>query len=196
MNRLQSALVAFAMSWGTAGAANAGVHRWDVGELFSNADGTIQFVELFVPVGDPNEWFFNSNSAKLTMDDGVTEVFDFPSDLDTGMSTALATALLGTAGFAAMAGVTPDWVIPNGFIPLGGGTATLSSSGFGNFEELAFGSLPMGLNSLSFDEVGNPSITLNSPTNFAGDMGVVPEPSTALMVVLGLAVLAGRRRSG
>ena len=190
MNRVQLVLVAFAMSWEIAGSANAGVHRWDVGELFSNADGTIQFVELFVPIGDTNEWFFNTNSAKLTMDNGVTKVFNFPSDLDTGMSTAFATALLGTAGFAAVAGVTPDWIIPNGFIPLGGGSATLNTSGIGDFEMLTFGPLPMGLNSLNFDAVGNPTTALNSPTNFAGDMGTVPEPSTAPMVVLGLAALA------
>ena len=195
MNRIRSAVVVCAMSWGIAGAATAGVHRWDIGEIFSNADGMIQFIELFNPTVDNNEWLFNTLSTTLTLDDGTPEVFNFPSDLNSSMSTSLASALLGTAGFAAVAGVTPDWIIPDGFIPLGGGTATLNVIELGNFETLTFGALPTGLDSLNFDQAGNASTALNSPTNFAGDTGVVPEPSTALMLLTGLAVLASRRRS-
>ena len=195
MNRIRSVLVALAISWGIVGVSSAGVHRWDIGEIFSNDDGTIQFIELFETIGDPSEWFFNSNDASLTMTSGDSQVFFFPSDLDTGTSTALARALLGTAGFADVSGVTPDWIIPDGFIPLGGGTATLGSPGFGNFEVLNFGSLLGGLNSLNFDAAGNPTIAFNSPTNFAGETGAVPEPSTAAMVALGLLALASWRRA-
>ncbi len=195
MSRIRSAVVVCAMSWGIAGAATAGVHQWDIGEIFSNADGTIQFIELFNPTVANSEWFFYALSTKLTLDDGTPEVFNFPSDLNSSMSTSLASALLGTAGFAAVAGVTPDWIISDGFIPLGGGTATLNAIGFGNFETLTFGALPTGLDSLNFDQAGNSSTALNSPTNFAGDTGVVPEPSTALMLLTGLAVLASWRRS-
>ena len=35
--------------------AGAGAHTWDVNELFSNADGTIQFVELLEANGTANE---------------------------------------------------------------------------------------------------------------------------------------------
>ena len=37
------------------GAAHAGIHTWDVGEVFSNADGTIQFVELVEAGGGNGE---------------------------------------------------------------------------------------------------------------------------------------------
>ena len=195
MNRIQSVLLGLAISWGIAGVSSAGVHRWDIGEIFSNDDGTIQFIELFETTGDPSEWFFHTNATSLTMTSGGSQVFNFPSDLDTGTSTAFARSLLGTAGFADVSGVTPDWIIPDGFIPLGGGTATLGTAGFGNFEVLSFGSLPAGLNSLNFDAAGNSTIAFNSPTNFAGETGVVPEPSTASLVALGLVVLASWRRA-
>ncbi len=44
-----------ALALGVGGAAVAGVHTWDVNEVFSNADGTIQFVELREAAGTANE---------------------------------------------------------------------------------------------------------------------------------------------
>ena len=38
-----------------AGPALAGIHTWDVNEVFSNADGTIQFVELWESQGFTSE---------------------------------------------------------------------------------------------------------------------------------------------
>ncbi|MFP6607219.1 MAG: hypothetical protein VCC19_11635, partial [Myxococcota bacterium] len=50
--------LAFALGlWATchAGPALAGIHTWDVNEVFSNADGTIQFVELWEAAGGAGE---------------------------------------------------------------------------------------------------------------------------------------------
>jgi len=47
--------LALLVSWGAAGAAWAGAHTWDVNEVFSNADGSIQFIELRENNGTPNE---------------------------------------------------------------------------------------------------------------------------------------------
>ena len=38
-----------------AGSARAGNHTWNVNEIFSNFDGTIQFIELFEANGAANE---------------------------------------------------------------------------------------------------------------------------------------------
>ena len=50
--------LAFALGlWATchAGPALAGIHTWDVNEVFSNAAGTIQFVELWEAAGGATE---------------------------------------------------------------------------------------------------------------------------------------------
>src|SRR5438046_3021631 len=67
---------------------------------------------------------------------GVTKTFTFPTDLPgasmggygmPGGNTAFKRVLIGTAGFKALGIVTPDYVIPNGFLPLA--NATLNYAG-------------------------------------------------------------------
>ncbi len=192
MKWIRSILVASAASFGIASASTAGVHRWDIHEFYTNVDGSIQFIELMVPVGDPNEWFFNSLSATLTVEAGITQnVYAFDHDLDTSLSTAFAFALLGTTGFADLGVVEPDWIIPDGFLLIDGGTASLASPGFLTFDTRAYAALPTD-GSMSLNADGTTAI--NSPTNFAGQTGVVPEPATALLVGAGVALIGAVRR--
>ncbi len=193
MKRIRSILVVSATSLGIASASAAGVHRWDIHEFYTNVDGSIQFIELMVPIGDTNEWFFNTNSVTLTVEDGTTQnVYAFDHDLDTGLSTAFAFALLGTTGFADLGVVEPDWIIPDGFLLIDGGTASLGTSGsVFSFDTRVYAALPTdGLISLNADG----TTAINSPTNFAGKTGVVPEPATALLVGAGLALMGAVRR--
>ncbi len=192
MKGIQSILVVSATLLGIASASVAGVHRWDIHEFYTNVDGSIQFIELMVPIGDTNEWFFNTNSVTLTVEDGTTQnVYAFDHDLDTGLSTAFAFALLGTTGFADLGVVEPDWIIPDGFLLIDGGTASLASPRFLTFDTRVYAALPTdGLISLNADG----TTAINSPTNFAGETGVVPEPSTALLLASGIAALAVRRK--
>jgi len=178
-----------------------GSHSWVVNEIFSSADGAVQFVELRESNGFANE--INISGLSVTCA-STGNSFTFPANLPAG-STANQFILLGTANFAALPGAPPvDHIIPAGFFDTNGDTLqfhvyTPSILSFGA------GQLPLdGFNSLSQSLTAAP----NSPTNFAGQSGQVnlsgpPVPSLpavglfALIGILGLsgAVMVRRRRT-
>jgi hypothetical protein len=58
--------------------ANAAFHLWQLKEAFSNADGSVQFIEMF------NSFAFEnviSGFSLQAVSDGVTKNFAFPTDL-------------------------------------------------------------------------------------------------------------------
>jgi len=147
--------------------AFGGAHTWDVNEVFSNADGTIQFVELREGNGTPGE--VNVNGVAMRS-------LNFPAHtlmLVNGSIAAPTTnkfLLGGTAAFAALPGAPPlDFTIPNGFLRLG----TADSVSYGPpYDTLAVpaGSLPLdGINAYRRGGTTGP----NSPTNYAGTSGSV-----------------------
>ena len=90
----------------------AGSHTWDIVEVFSNGDGTIQFIELKECCGNANETGLLNKTVTSTT---TGLVFTFPANLPGG-STANAHILLGTTAFAALPGApTPDHIIPSNF---------------------------------------------------------------------------------
>ncbi len=150
--------------------AYAGAHTWDVNEIFSNADGTIQFVEMHNPAGNPNEIFLNNRTVASA---STGSVFTFPSNLPAG-STSDAHILLATTGFAALPGApTPDHIIPDNFFDVGGDSIIYTP-----YDTMTFGAgvLPLdGVNSLHDTGAGT-SVGVNSPTNFSGQTGSVVVP--------------------
>jgi serralysin len=94
--------------------AFASFHLFRLEQIYSNADGTVQFVVLHESTGSNGEnlWV----GQRLTSSDGyTTKVFTFPSNLPSA-TTAGRRVLIATAGFAALGLVTPDFVVPNGFL--------------------------------------------------------------------------------
>ena len=81
--------------------AEAGSHSWRVSEVFSNADGTIQFIELKECCGLAGENGIHTHPVR-----SLTNEFPFPAPLNQG-STANKHLLLGTAAFAALPGAPP-----------------------------------------------------------------------------------------
>jgi serralysin len=158
-------------------------HLYDINEIFSNADGSIQFIELRVG-GSNGESFWTGHNITVTQN-GVTHTFTFPNDLPS-TQTANTSVLLATQGFANLGVVTPNYIIPAGFLFQGSGQVN-----FGGVDVFNYSNLPNnGTLSLS---VGNVTGT-NSPTNFAGQTGTVSVPGTGPNVINGTAnddVLAG-----
>jgi hypothetical protein len=160
--------------------AQAFFHEWDIKEVYSNADGSIQYVELY-NLSAPFETV--AEGAQIVANsDGVSRTFTFHGNLSG--STTNKHLLIATPGFASLPGaVTPDYILPCGpfFDPAATTiTLTLSAPSFGTIDTITFAgaTLPTnGTNSLTDTSVGTPTTTLvagpSSPTNFAGNAGAM-----------------------
>ncbi len=145
-------------------------HTWRINEIYSNADGSVQFLELICLSangcnnGETLAKTFNVTITVTPAGGSPGTPFAFPNDISPApLNKSL---LLATPGFAAIAGVTPDFTIPAGFLAINGGTIN-----FGGFDVLAHGALPAnGILSISRTGVQ----ATNTPTNYAGVAGAVP----------------------
>jgi hypothetical protein len=150
----------------------ANFHLWDIKEIFTSADGSVQFIELFTT--SAGQGVLNAHLITATSD-GVSVPFTFNRNL-VG-NTANRHFLLATAGFGSLAGgVTPDYTIPaNFFNP----SAANISINFANWDTVTFpGSLlptdgVMSLTDQSPAGTQNFVAGVNSPTNFASAVGSV-----------------------
>ncbi|UCG46566.1 MAG: PQQ-dependent sugar dehydrogenase [Phycisphaerales bacterium] len=165
---------AIAVLFSAAGSGAAyGFEMWEISEVFSNDDGSVQFIELVNNTGAVAEGLlggrtFTSNS----------QVYIYPGDL-TG-DTAFKKVLMGTSGFAALSGApAPDYIIPDRFFDPGGDTLVFVS-GTQPYRSLTFGPGELatdGVHSLNRDPgTGAVVAAENSPANFAGVFGTVSGP--------------------
>ena len=102
-----------------ANAAWATFRTYQIQEIFSNADGSIQYVVLHEALGFSGQQFLVGHAFFATPTMSMTQQFAFPNDLPSN-NTAGTHVLIATQGFAALGIVKPDYVVPNGFIPLAG----------------------------------------------------------------------------
>ena len=175
---LSTALVG-ALVLGLSATAWAGIHTWDVNEVFSNADGTIQFVELFEANGTPGETGVGTGPFSST-----TQSFAL-SGGPVAPPTSNKFYLIATQGFADLPGApTPDDIIPAGsvvFFNVAGDTVS-----FGAIDSWAFGAVPTnGTDSLDRLTGVGPA----TPTNYAGETTTDSVPVLPLPALLGLATL-------
>jgi hypothetical protein len=157
LNRSSSiAVVLVALSSLTA----ADNHKWEIREIFSSADETVQFIELFDADKDEH------NLAGMTLTTASGSLFVFPSNLPSS-ATENRRLLLATAAFAAIPGApAPDYVIPAGFLDRTGDTLTYTSTP----DSVVFGALPIdGVTSITDTLAQVP----NSPTNFGNVSGSI-----------------------
>jgi len=176
--------------------AGAAFHLWDITEVYSNDDGSVQFIEFATNANSQDELIGHTLESNLV-------TFTFPTDLDPdGMgngnnATANQRMLVATPAFANQPGaVTPDFVLdgPEFFDFV---QDSLDFAGVNTFGWTS-GELPTnGIDSLH-EPFGSDvrTVDINSPTNFAGEVGELPEPSGSLMVGVGACVLALLRRVG
>ena len=165
------------------GSALAGSHLWRFNEIFSNVDGTIQFIEMHEIGGSELEIALLD---KWVESEATGARFVFPDILVA--PTANKFLLLGTARFAALPGApTPDYIIQENFFSTDGDTLRYWAYSFAT-AEYGPGDVPLDGVS-SFDLAGGTAV--NSPTNYAGESGSVdlniPIPA---MSAVGLAVFA------
>ena len=86
-----------------ASSAQASFHLYDIREIYSNGDGSIQFVELFT--ANNGQQFLDGHTV-VASQSASTNTFTF---VGSGPSpTGNRPLLLATSGFAAACGITPD----------------------------------------------------------------------------------------
>ena len=145
-------------------------------EAFSNADGTVQFVQLREVAGQNGQQGLAGKTLTVTRNGATFSVYTFPSDLPS-TSTANRAVLIATAGYNEVPGnypeykqLKPDYVVPNEFLPAEGATIN-----FAGVDEWTYGPLPRDGFSAVFRS-GN-AIRDNSAQNFGGvslSLPVVP----------------------
>lgn len=135
-------------------------HQYRINELYSSADGKVQFIEM--SVGDVDGESFWRGIALKSSSGAVIHTFRFPGNLPSE-ATANTTVLIATQGFADLGIVKPDFIVPDGFLFTGGGKLN-----FGDVDFVTYAALPAD-GASSVDSAG--SLAVASPKNFSGVAG-------------------------
>jgi len=160
----------------SASSAFAAFHLFRIEQIFSNTDGTVQFILLREVAGVNGENFWASQTLTSTHL-GATKTFTFPANLPSA-STAGKRVLVATQGFAALGLVTPDYVIPNGFLATDGGTVA-----YAGVDQVTYAALPTdGTHAID----RNGATVQNVATNFSGESGSVVVAATPITPAIGL----------
>ncbi len=141
--------------------AQAGFHLWTIREVYTDASGTLQFIEFFT--GSGSQQFVGGQSITVSSG-GTNHVFTIPSSLPS--DSASHAFMIGTAGITNFGAPKPDYTIPANFVFSGGGTITYFAQGGGAYTALPTDGV------LSRTWVGGAN-SVNSPQNFAGTVGQI-----------------------
>ncbi len=151
--------------------ALGGGHTWRVNEIFSNADGTIQFIEVKEFLGGAGETATAGHNVTSN-----TRTFTIPANVPP--PTSFRHILIATPAFVGLPGApTPDYVLPAGSVPF------LNQAGPDTIRYVPYctytfgaGVLPTnGVNSITITTHEGHAISIgpNSPTNYAGQTGSI-----------------------
>ena len=147
-----------------ANAAAASFHTYLIELLYSNADGTVQYIVLRESQGLAGARLLGGHALTSTHL-GATKTFTFPTDLP-GNNTASRRVLIATQGFADLQLIRPDYIVPDGFL-----ATDAASVNYAGVDQVTYTSLPTdGVNGIA--RTG--AILSNLATNFAGATVVVP----------------------
>jgi hypothetical protein len=114
---------------------------FQIDQVFSNADGTVQYVILRESAGQNGQNGFTG--LTLTATQGArTSTFTFPTDLPSA-TTSRRLVLIATAGYVALAATQsefaaapPDYVLPNRFLPTVAGSVTFAGADTFSYDAL------------------------------------------------------------
>jgi hypothetical protein len=172
--RLLAASVALLATTFTAVPAKAAFHLWYIQEIFSNYDGSVQFIELRATANGQN--LLNGHTITTG-----SHTFTFNANAPSS-TTNTKTLLLATAGFGSIPGaVAPNYSsipLPANFFNPAGDTITFAEGA----DTKTFTSLPVdGINSFNYATYSAvpPTTAVNSPRNFNGLQGSVNLPPPA-----------------
>src|SRR5581483_5000272 len=151
--------------------ARASFETYIVDELYSNADGTVQYLLLRENQGLNQQDVLLAQTLAATHA-GVTQTYVFDHNLPSKL-TANKHVLVASAGFVARNAIVPYYVMPNRFLPIDGGTIT-----YAGIDRVTYDSLPTdGVRALFRAAIVAPNVAIN----FLGATASVPPlPVTAV----------------
>ena len=144
--------------------AGAAFHLFTINEAYSNASGTVQYLELTALTG--GQQFTQGHTLVSSAPAQPTRSFTLLSNLPG--DTSGRKMLFGTAGVQAAFGVTPDYIIPDGFLHIVAGQFN-----WGEGSDV-WGHPAIPTNGTALNRDGSTSVP--SPQNFAGSTGTPPPP--------------------
>lgn len=177
MNASRSCLLAAAamLALGVAFAndAMADFHTYKIDQVYSDAGGTVQFVVLHEALGEDGQQFWKGHAfTTQSHTGGALTNYVFAENISSSFVTSGTYALIASAGFAALGLVTPDYVLPNGFLDRAGG-----SINYGGVDLVTYGALPIdGVNGVD----RNGAVVAAIARNFSGASAPVKATSFAI----------------
>ncbi len=179
MKRVFGALAAAALGLGAASPAFGAFHLWRVSEMFTDATGQVQFIEMFTTFS--GQQFMTTHTIACT-NPGNTQTNTYLFQSNTCAPTNNKRIVLATAAFAALPGsVTPDYIIPANFLFKEGGSINFGP----NQQIFTYPAMPInGTDALQDDTFTTSppyvfTVGRNNPTNCAGSVGSVTVPPPA-----------------
>jgi hypothetical protein len=176
-----------------AGSALGSFHTWKVNEIYSNGDGSVQFIELHESLGMNGENLLQNRAITCTSA-AVTHTFIFPSNCPS--ATANKTLVIGTANLNSIpGGVKPDYVFTNTvpFVFVGSG-----SINYAGVDSVTYSGLPSnGVASLVRSGSTMVFAPVNTPVNFSGasnsivPLGIASAARNGGSIVLSFATALG-----
>lgn len=150
----------------------AAITGWTIQEVYTNEDGSIQFLELYTESDSQDELATEGLRVVVYEGTGSTE-FTFPSNLPHA-GTADRTVLIGTADFAALpVPPPPDYALDPGvrfFDPTSASvTIRLEDGGMFPIDSVTFAAPPLTQECRESLQYPGPVLQTNSPENFDGD---------------------------
>ncbi len=160
--------IAFLLLALCAGRAVAAEPTFALDEIYSTADGTVQYAVLRETQGANGQNLLGGQVLTSTIG-GSTKRFTFPNDLPSA-ATAGKHVLIASQGFAALNLITPDYILPDRFIAVDGGALD-----YAGVSSLSYASLPTdGVTARFTGTTPGPITGPNVATNFAGQTASVP----------------------
>jgi len=192
MKRLLNQVFVAALALAAALAAQpamATFHTYQSFSVYSSTDGTVQYIVLHESLGLNGENFLQGH-VLTSSSAGNNQMYVFPNNLPGGepgdgygmgpipAPTANSYVLIATQGFADLNLVTPDYVVPNGFIPLTNGTIN-----YAGVDQVSYAALPTdGTNAINRNGTSIQNVATNYPGNSASVMAAVQPPGTVVAV--------------
>jgi hypothetical protein len=148
------------------------VEGWRITEIFSNADGSVQYIKL-TTAQDNQQNLAGQRLSAFDASGRAGQTFTFPSGLSSSQ-TAYRSVLMGTEAFSALTQLHVDYRIPAGFLFTEGGSVR-----FANFDTLSYRADQLPVNGLQAMSAARTPVT-PSPSNFIGQSKNVSVETTAI----------------